>query len=60
MFQIYSTKESIKLTKQLSKGFRRSVFWNEYKSKIETYELDNGTVIIESNKIVIKNIFCQE
>ena len=32
------TKESIKLTKQLSKGFKRSVFWNEYKSKMETYE----------------------
>ena len=30
------TKESIKLTKQLTKGFKRSVFWNEYKSKIET------------------------
>ena len=44
MFQFYSTKESIKLTKQLSKGFRRSVFWNEYKSKIETYELDNNNL----------------
>ena len=24
------TNESIKLTKLLSKGFKRSVFWNEY------------------------------
>ena len=54
-FQITSTKlyvpivtlpakESIKLTKQLSKGFKRSVFWNEYKNKIETYELDNSNL----------------
>ena len=54
-FQITSTKlyapvvtlpikESIKLTKQLSKGFKRSVFWNEYKSKIETHELDNNNL----------------
>ena len=54
-FQIISTKlyapvvtlpikESIKLTKQLSKGFKRSVFWNEYKSKIETHELDNNNL----------------
>ena len=51
-FQITSTKiylpvvtlqakESIKLTKELSKGFKRSIFWNEYKCKIETHELDN-------------------
>ena len=32
------TKESINLTKQLSKRFKRSIFWNEYKSKIETHE----------------------
>ena len=27
------TNENLKLTKLLSKGFKRSVFWNEYKSK---------------------------
>ena len=37
------TKESIKLTKKLSKGFKRSVFWNEYKSKIE-HELENNNL----------------
>ena len=31
------TKDSIKLTNQLSKGFKRSIFWNQYKSKIETH-----------------------
>ena len=38
------TKESITLTKKLFKGFKRSVFWNEYKSKIETHELDNNNL----------------
>ena len=38
------TKESVKLTKQLNKGFKRSVYWNEYKSKIETQELDNNNL----------------
>ena len=33
------TKESIKLTKLLDKGFKRSIFWTEYKIKIETPEL---------------------
>ena len=35
------TQQSLKLTKILSKGFKRSVFRNECKSKIETEELDN-------------------
>ena len=39
-----STKENLKLTKLLSKGFKRSVFWNEYKSKIETHELDKNNI----------------
>ena len=30
-----STKDNANLTKQLSEGFKRSVYWNEYKSKIE-------------------------
>ena len=35
-----STKENVNLTKQLNEGFKRSVYWNEYKSKIETKEAD--------------------
>ena len=38
------TQHSLKLTKQLSKGFKRSVFWKEYKSKTETQELDNNNL----------------
>ena len=35
-----STKDNISLTKQLNEGFKSSVYWNEYKSKIETNEAD--------------------
>ena len=30
-----STKDSVNLTKQLSKGFKRSVYWNSYQKKPE-------------------------
>ena len=30
-----STKDNANLTKQLNKGFKRPVYWNEYKTKIE-------------------------
>ena len=39
-----STKDSVNLTKQLNEGFKRSVYWNEYKSKIETKAADNNNV----------------
>ena len=29
------TNDNLKLTKLLSKGFKRSIFWNEYKSKLK-------------------------
>ena len=35
-FVTLSTKDNLNLTKQLDEGFKRSVYWNEYKSKIET------------------------
>ena len=35
-----STKDNVNLTKQLNEGFKRSVYWNEHKSKIETKEAD--------------------
>ena len=35
---ILSTKDNVNLTKQLNEGFKRSVYWNEYKSKVETKE----------------------
>ena len=39
-----STKDNENLTKQLNKGFKRSVYWNEYKSEIETKTADNNNV----------------
>ena len=39
-----STKDNVSLTKQLGEGFKRSVYWNEYQSKIETKTADNGNV----------------
>ena len=35
-----STKDNVNLKKRLNEGFKRSVYWNEYKSKIETKEED--------------------
>ena len=37
-----STKDNVKLTKQLSEGFKRLVYWNEYKTKIESKEADDN------------------
>ena len=39
-----STKDNVNLTKQLNEGFKRSVYWNKYKSKIETKNLDASNV----------------
>ena len=39
-----STKNNTNLTKQLNEGFKRSVYWNEYKSKIETKEADANNI----------------
>ena len=39
-----STKDNVNLTKQLIEGVKRSVSWNEYKSKIETKTAANKNV----------------
>ena len=39
-----STKDNENLTKQLNEGFKRSVYWNEYKSKIERKILGNDNI----------------
>ena len=36
-----STKDNVKLTKQLNEGFKRRVSWNEYKPKIESRNLND-------------------
>ena len=39
-----STKDNVNSTKQLNERFKRSVYWNKYKSKIETKNLDNDNI----------------
>ena len=39
-----SSKDNVNLTKQLDEGFKRSVYWNEYQSKIETKTADDNNV----------------
>ena len=41
---ILSTKDNVNLAKQLDEGFKRSVYWNEYKSKIKTKIADDNNV----------------
>ena len=43
-FVTLSAKDNVNLTKQLNEGFKRSVYWNEYKSKIEAKALDNNNI----------------
>ena len=38
---ILSNEDNLKLTKQLNEVFKRPVYWNEYKTKIESEDLDN-------------------
>ena len=40
-----STKDNENLTKKLNGGFKRSVYWKEYKSEIETKTADENNVI---------------
>ena len=39
-----STKDNVNLTKQLNEGFKRSVYWNKYKSKMEIKTADDNNV----------------
>ena len=36
-----STKDNVKLVKQLNEGFKRPVYLNEYKTQIKSKNLDN-------------------
>ena len=39
-----STKDNVKLTKQLSEGFKRPAYWDMFKTKIESKNLDNNNI----------------
>ena len=39
-----SNKDNVNLTKQLNKGFKRPAYWNEYKTKTVSRNLDNDNL----------------
>ena len=41
-----STKGNVNLTKQFNEGFKRPVYWNEYKTTIESRNLGNNSLTI--------------
>ena len=44
----------------MSKGFKRSVFWNEYKSKLETHAQDNANlkrILLDSSFQGVNRLF---
>ena len=49
-----SARDNQKLSKILSKGFKRSVYWNEYKTISEN--LQQMSIDISSNQILLKLI----
>ena len=40
-----STKDNVKLTKQLKDGFKRSIYWNKYNLHVLTQTTDNNNPI---------------
>ena len=57
---ILNTDDNLRLTKLLNKGFKKSVFWNEYKSKIETHTLDNNNlkrILLDSSFQGVNRLF---
>ena len=55
---ISSARDNQKLLIHLSRGFERSVYWNEYKTKIENKNTTNEfRYFLESNFVGINRIF---
>ena len=53
-----SARDNQKLLKLLSKGFERSVYWNEFKTKSENKNSANGyRYFLESNFLGINRLF---
>ena len=53
-----SAKENQKLSKLLSKGFERSVYWNKYKTKNENENTTNEfRYFLESNVVSVNRLF---
>ena len=53
-----SARDNKKLTKFFSKGFKTSVYWNEYKTKSENKNTRNEyRYFLESNFVGVKRLF---
>ena len=53
-----SARDSQKLSKRLSKGFERSVYWNEYKTKSDNKSTTNEfRYFLKSNFVGVKRLF---
>ena len=52
-----STRDNVSLTKQLNKGFKRSGYWNEYKSRIETKNLDDTRFLLVASFQGVNRLF---
>ena len=53
-----STRDNQRLSKLLSKRFKRSVYWNEYKTKSENKNTTNEfRFFLESNFVRVKRLF---
>ena len=53
-----STKDNQKLSKLLSQGFERSVYWNEYKTKSENLNTTNEyRHFLQSNFVGLNRLF---
>ena len=55
---VLSTRDNQKLSKLLSKGFERSVYWNNYKTKSENKSTTNEyKYFLESNFVGVNRLF---
>ena len=55
---ILSARDNQKLIKLLSKGFERSVYWNDYKTKSENKNTTNeNRYFLESNFVGVNILF---
>ena len=55
-----SSKGNVKLVKLLQEGFKRSVYWNECRTKIETRDLHNSNLTrfpLNSSFQVVRRLF---
>ena len=55
--KILSPRDNQKLSKVLSKGFERSVYWNEYETKRDKNATNEFRYFLKSNFVVVNRLF---